>query len=257
MWKKVVAKLSKKTGFNLLADPFSFEMAMYKNQVYGSPPPFTEKIFRALFVRILQYYPFGLLTKIFEYYVQRSLCNNWLFFDTIGEVTGAKYVVDSSKDIVRMALLRQKRPTDLCTILLIRDVVGVAASAEKRGKDPMEATYLWIKLYRQYLNILKKQKDLPVQVIYYEELADTPEKTRDQLANFLSIDLPSAPLSINTRDYHLVAGNPMRYKGKITIQYDDSWKYVLAPEIQKKILALKKSEPVFAEIEALAQKRVL
>ncbi len=89
-------------------------------------------------------------------------------------------------------------------------------------------------------------------------MAEEPGKTREQLADYLGLALPpSEPLAINTKEHHLVAGNSMRYKGKIDIQYDDSWKKVLTAATKKQIYAMKnKYEPMLADIESLARERL-
>ncbi|MFP7754055.1 hypothetical protein ACLG6S_05255 [Thermodesulfobacteriota bacterium B35] len=257
IWRAVVSKISKKAGYDLFDNPFRFKMAMYKNQMYGHQVSMSTRIVRALFLRSLKYCPSSPLLKVFVFPVCASLKNNWIFFDTICQTTGATHVVDSSKDIVRMALLQQSRPGDIFTVVLIRDIEGVAASAAKREQDPLLEAQRWLKLYQQYMHIIKRQKDFQVKVVRYETMVEEPDKTREQLAQYLGLVLPpSVPLAINTKAHHLVAGNPMRYKGRIHIQYDDSWKKVLTKETKKQIYALKhKYESILDGLESLAWER--
>ncbi len=133
-WQRVIGEISEKSGYDLFDDPLRFKMAMYKKQTYGQEISTFTRIIRALFVRTLKIWPYNRLSGIFAFPVRKRLNNNWLFFDAICRTTGASHVVDSSKDIVRMALLQQDRLANVFVVLLIRDIEGVAASAAKRDK---------------------------------------------------------------------------------------------------------------------------
>ena len=55
----------------------------------------------------------------------------------------------------------------------------------------------------------------------YEDLCADPVRMRQRIAKFLGLPDPGRNLSINTHKHHLVAGNPMRYKGKIAKRNSD------------------------------------
>jgi len=257
VWQEVVKHINNKVGYNLFDDPFKFKMATFKSPRHGQDLDFKGRLFRAILFRILQYYPATSFIKIFAQIVDRQLYHNWLFFDVISEVTKVTHVVDSSKDIIRALLLYFKRPGDLSIVLLIRDVEESAASAAKRDGDPIRAAKDWYKLYYRYWRILKKvrrrDKKLLRKTVQYEILANEPETIRHEIASFLGLPPPSSPLAIDTKKYHLIAGNPMRYKGKITIHYDNSWKTVLVPEVKRKVKEIKhKAEYIFDKLESLS-----
>ncbi len=166
------------------------------------------------------------------------------------------HIVDSSKDIIRAKLLLDSRPEDVLIILLIRDIEGVAASAAKRGKSPLVEAERWIKLYSQYSRILKKSNNIKFKIVKYEEMAAKPERVRSGVAKFLQLPCPTGPLRIDTKKSHLVAGNPMRYKGKISIQYDDSWKKVLSEQEKEQIYTMKNVYlSIIENLEALEKAR--
>ncbi len=106
---------------------------------------------------------------------------------------------------------------------------------------------------RNYLEYLKKTGNLKIITVLYEELAENPQKIRDNLARFLGINVQNEPVRIDTREHHLVAGNPMRYKGKISIRYDDSWKNVLEGGIKDKINTMRvKFPPILKELQKMS-----
>ncbi|MFW5804265.1 MAG: hypothetical protein ACOCWG_03430 [bacterium] len=56
------------------------------------------------------------------------------------------------------------------------------------------------------------------------------------MASWLNIQYSDIQIEqINTRFYHLVAGNPIRYKGKIEVKYDNTWEYNLSEKIKNEI----------------------
>ena len=197
------------------------------------------------------YYP-SYIRNVFSHLAQKEVNNSWLLFDTISETAGYSCIVDSSKEIMQMKFLHEKRPNDVHVVVLIRDILGVSASAVKRGKDPLVEAKEWVHHYTQTLRILKKTSNLKIIVVFYEELAEHPQKIRDKIARFLGINVPKEPVRIDTRENHLVAGNPMRYKGRISIRYDDSWKNVLEEGIIDKINTMKvEFAPILKELQEI------
>lgn len=255
-WTKVVANLSEQVGFDIYKEPFRFPMAMFKNQRYNQSIGRIDRIMKAIFTRLLQYYPSPPppVMNIFTGHVKEQLANNWLYFDTIGETMKVSHIVDSSKDIIRTKLLSEVRPRDVLIILLIRDIEGVAASAAKRDRSPIAEARLWVKIYSQYYRILKNSSNLKFKIVPYEEMVAKPEQIRKKIGRFLGLSVPEEPLAIDTRTFHLVAGNPMRYKGKIRIKYDDSWKKVLSEHQKEQLYTMKNVyQSVFESLKAMEQ----
>ncbi len=256
-WKKIVDIINGEVGYDLFSDPFSFEMVMLRSPIYGRPPGILKKIKRVLLLLEMERLSVpGIAHHFIIGQLSQQLNNNWLFYDSIGKSAGVSHIVDSSKDILRAKLLYQQRPGDVFAVILMRDILGVAASCQKRGKDPFEEAEKWVTLYRQFLRILSKTKHMRVKVIHYEQLAEKPETVREELAQFLGLPLPQSPLKINTREFHLIAGNPMRYKGNIKIRYDDSWKEVLSPDMHEKVEGLReKYRSLVFKFEELGRSR--
>ena len=78
----------------------------------------------------------------------------------------------------------------------------------------------------------------------YEEFAHKPASFLDNLVRQLGASSnynkqTDNKFYIDPSKSHLVAGNPMRYKGRQKIKYDDSWKTRLTPNEIKIINQLK------------------
>jgi len=252
-WVKVVTALSQKVGYDVYGDPFRFKIKIFSNQGYNKDSTFSERLFKASCIRFMQFYYPIYLRNFFSHLARKEVNNSWFLFDTISEKIGARCIVDSSKDIMRMKFLHEKRPNDVYAVLLIRDILGVSASAVKRGGDPLVEARDWFNLYTRIFRILRKTDNLKIINVLYEELAENPQKIRNKIARFLDINAPKQPVRIDTREHHLVAGNPMRYTGKISIKYDDSWKKVLEGDIIDKINTIKvKFAPILKELQKMS-----
>lgn len=238
IWYEIIQQLSQKTAINILSHPLAYKTAIFNAPEHGTPPSISDRYFRAVCLRTLATPMSGLFIKLWQFLAQKEIANNWRLFDTISEQCSVTHVVDSSKDIVRMRLLQSHRPADTRIIVLIRDIHGVAASALKRGHDPFKAAEAWLLYYKRLFRIIHYIHQPPPFIVQYENLAKMPEATRKAIADFLGTSTPDGQLKINTRDYHLIAGNPMRYKGEIAIKSDDSWQTILTPAQKKQLSAV-------------------
>ncbi len=226
-WQKITIALSDNLKFNILDNPFRFKIAFLRSQRYVRH--------ERLFTRILR----GLATEtgfskfaspIFKILNHQEIKNNWWLFDTIGQVLNVDYIVDSSKDFARMKYLHAYRPADTKLIILKRNIFGVAYSGVKQGHDPVIQAKKWLKIYQKVSDFVKNQPGISYHLVEYEKLCADPVIERERIGNFLGIDLPDKNFSLNTSNYHLVAGNPMRYKGEISIKSDEKWREGLNSE---------------------------
>ena len=251
-WRRIIESLSDRLGFDIFEDPLRFRIALLRSPIYHGGKTSLERIFHGLYSYCVQFPHIDLSARLWGIPARRAVHNNWLLFDTIGDVCGTEYVVDSSKDIIRMHMLRCVRPTAVKLLVLVRDVRGVAASSLKRGKDPMVSAKTWLRTYTRIFNVIKKIRNLPIMLISYEDLCADPPQLRRKIANFLDLPDPGEDLSINTHQHHLVAGNPMRYRGKIKIKMDIIWPHLLDKHLSKKIQNIgTKIEHYWDELEQL------
>lgn len=157
--------------------------------------------------------------------------HSWAVFDALHETTGARVIVDSSKDVIRYEVLRETCPDRIQPLVLIRDARGVIGSAAKRRDARVVAQSLaaWEKVNRRILTSVRANNPI---IVHYGELASNPSETRRTLAAALGLEAGPIENRIFPMERHLVAGNPMRYSREIIIRPDEGWRDRLTPEQQ-------------------------
>jgi len=120
-----------------------------------------------------------------------------------------------------------ERPQDVKLIVLFRNVHGVASSSHHGLNESIikERARDWENFYSRVGHFLKKSDD-DYYLLNYEQMCAKPEEELLKMAEFIGVDKEQVPTDseINTKDYHLVAGNPIRHQGKLSIRYDQRWK---------------------------------
>ncbi|MFW5983074.1 MAG: hypothetical protein ACOCQ4_01125 [bacterium] len=170
-----------------------------------------------------------------------------MLFDSIAKEQKVEYIVDSSKDVNRLALLQMKNPQKVYPIILIRDLKGIVNSYKEKNANIDKVMYSWLNYYnnkvKRYLNHLNSN----YLVISYDELINNTKGTRNKIYDFIGTTPLNNDININTSNYHLVAGNPLRHSlGNIEIKKDKKWKKNLSNEdIKKATLSQNKLDPIF------------
>lgn len=245
-WVQIINRISEAVGFDVYQDPFRFKIAIFANQRYVRPREM--RWLKLLFHHLPLYYiphrtieyamkksALAPLAKLSKHLIRNRLKNNWLLFDTIGEVCGSQYVVDSSKDMLRLQMLHSFRPTDVRVILLVRDICGVAYSEIKRKGNPLMRARQWVSYYNRIMPQLHSIKNVNYHVVLYENLTRDPIGQRRRIAEYLDLPDPGDNIQIDTTKSHLVAGNPMRYRGKIDIKHDNAWQAEINESLRREI----------------------
>jgi len=229
-WAKILAALNEKVGYDVYEDPYRFSV--------GFASPLEAHAFflgiarRAISSKSL--YSAG--SHLVSARYPSSAANSWLLFDTIGEVCGATHVVDSSKIIVRLNMLHRMRPSDTRIVVLVRDVRGVAGSARGRSGDPIAAARKWYWFYERALRTLRNARAEWL-LVKYEDVCRDPAKERQRVATFAGIDGVQSTCRVDTREHHLVAGNRVRYKGKLEIKETD-WRGHISGDLETRVLKI-------------------
>jgi hypothetical protein len=177
-------------------------------------------------------------------------------YRAIGEVAGAKVVIDASKHASTAFLLRRVPGIDLRVVHLVRDSRGVAYSWTKEVKkpevtgddafmpqySPSSSGRQWVayNLMFDALGVLDR-----TMLLRYEALMANP---REGLERILAhAGEPVTPDSFNFLGDgwvdlgvdHTVAGNPMRFhQGRLDLRMDDAWRTKLAAKDRKIVSAL-------------------
>lgn len=156
----------------------------------------------------------------------------------VATVSGARVVVDSSKDPSHGWILRGAPGIDLRVVELDRDPRAVAWSWQRRrlhpgsGQDmdrfsPARTAAGWLAV-RALIAALRRSGP-PSTVVRYEHLVTRPDRVVGDLLEFVGADPGgAAPLASGRAvlgEDHTVAGNPIRFRrGPIDLRADDEWR---------------------------------
>ncbi len=239
-WSKAIGELSRQVGYDVYADPLRFEIRLLNNdRRCRSKGRLTGKLQpRGPFGYAIQHAWTLPLARLVTAMHGRAIANNWLLFDTIGSQLGVQWVVDSSKDLRRLWMLHASRGDDVRAIVLMRDILGVASSGAKRGKNPLTTARAWVRRYNRTYRVLHNAPSLKFLPVRYERLTDDPAGVRREIAAWLGLPDPGDQVVLNTHDHHVVGGNTMRYRGRIEIRYDETWKDKLPCQTAEQIHSL-------------------
>jgi hypothetical protein len=176
-------------------------------------------------------------------------------YRAIQEVSGAKIIVDSSKDIASLYLLPRIPPLELHVVLLVRDSRAVAYSWQRQkvrtevtGKKAYMQTYAprqvaleWT--YRNFIAELARGSARTFTILRYEDFVQNP---RPHLAKILqNVGLPDPNLDFIEGDKvqmsvtnHTISGNPIRFhQGVMALKLDREWQNKMATS-QKLLVTL-------------------
>jgi hypothetical protein len=174
-------------------------------------------------------------------------------YRAIGEVAGAKVVIDASKHASTAFLLRRVPGIDLRVVHLVRDSRGVAYSWTKEVKkpevtgddafmpqySPSSSGRQWV-AYNLMFDALGTIDKTMVQ--RYEALMANPREGLERILEFAGE--PATPESfsflgdgwVDLGVDHTVAGNPMRFhQGRLDLRLDQAWTTKL-PERDRKVV---------------------
>jgi hypothetical protein len=180
-------------------------------------------------------------------------------YRAIGEVSGARVVIDASKHASTAFLLTTRVPgLDVRVVHLVRDPRGVAYSWTKEvkkpevtGEDAFMPVYSPVSSGRQYVaynlmfEALRAVPAATSAVFRYEDmLADPRAYLVRILAHAGEPVLPDSFAFLGDREVllgvdHTVAGNPMRFhQGPLALRVDEAWKTKLPARDQKIVTAV-------------------
>ncbi|WP_104105707.1 sulfotransferase [Nocardioides sp. 616] len=156
------------------------------------------------------------------------------------QVSGARILVDSSKEIPTAVTLSHLEDLDLRVLHIVRDARGVAhswakvvARPEADGEpmprfSPARSTALWMSGNLTVQGLA--WRGVPVTRLRYEDLVASPAQAVAGAWDALGLPgRPGLPMvddhSIELHPSHSVAGNPMRFRTGITeLRADDAWR---------------------------------
>jgi hypothetical protein len=163
-------------------------------------------------------------------------------YSGIAEVTGARVVVDSSKNAAEAALLRLLRDVDAYMVQLTRDPRAVAHSMKRRVRmEPMAchtfeqprhasatSALIWLRKNSAAHATRLRYGHSRAKLLRYEDVVrDAPDTLRSLAAwvgePFSGVRFPDAR-SVQLGDNHTAWGNPSRFRrGTVELRADDEW----------------------------------
>lgn len=152
--------------------------------------------------------------------------NSWDLYDIITRMDDSEFVVDSTKNALRMKLLYMRRPEQTYILHLVRDGRAVIASSLRRRDISVEmAARRWRVANRNIEMALKTVPQRNVVQVRYEDLCDNVSTEMERVAQWLGVPFEEAMSRLERREYHEIPGNPMLFRRAETdIVKDERWK---------------------------------
>jgi len=164
-------------------------------------------------------------------------------YRTIADVTGARFIIDSSKSSSYLVLLRGIAELDVRLVHLVRDSRGVAYSATKRVERPeMVRGHAFMPTYSPARSALEwdayntlfelvAASGTPSMRLRYEDLLADPGRALSEVLRFAGMTPEDVSLDFigdgvaALQATHTISGNPMRFQsGDVQLREDDEWK---------------------------------
>ncbi|BCJ45864.1 sulfotransferase family protein [Actinoplanes ianthinogenes] len=167
-------------------------------------------------------------------------------YGAIGEVTGARLIIDSSKIPSAAALLPGMAGVEPYLLHMIRDPRAVTHSWMRtvpqvdRGKPammhreaPAASTMHWL-VRNALAERLAGAYGGRYRMLRYEDFVARPRATIESLLDFAGVDAVDGPftddVTVSLATNHTIAGNPGRFRtGEVALRADDRWRQEQAP----------------------------
>lgn len=145
---------------------------------------------------------------------------NRAMYETVAELSGRPYVVDSSKRPSRFERLVEAG-FEVRPIHILREPHGVIASNVRKGHDWRKQCRIYS---RQAIRTRRLLADREHMLIRYEALATRPEETIRAIMEWLGLAFEPEQMRWSRTVHHHLAGNRMRLTGDDSIRFDRRWK---------------------------------
>lgn len=148
-------------------------------------------------------------------------------YDIIRDVSGAKVIVDASKDYIKGIGIY--KASNARVILLTRDGRASFYSRLRSGFSRQKSLDAWRNYYAHALPLIDKHvSDGRMFRLRYEDLAADPENELMRLCSFIGIEFDSSMLNFRDTVHHVVNGNRMRTGTEGVIKPDLAWERELS-----------------------------
>lgn len=226
-WVAVRDGIRARFGADIFADPWSFPVS------HERPKDRIESTVR-LWSRFWSYLAYAGQTPALRQLApnaDRLIRNTKAVTDLVRELSGARIIIDSSKDYLRMReLYASFAPGEMKVIYLTRDGRGCLWSTLKRGlATPAVFAREWAANQRRTQTMLRGVRQEDQCRIQYEALCTDPEATLRRLCAFIGVDFDPAMLTLTPAEHHTIAGNRIRTRRGMDVRLDTTWRERLTP----------------------------
>lgn len=174
-------------------------------------------------------------------------------YRAVHKVSGARLIVDASKDPISGYLLHQAPSVDLRAVHLVRDSRAVAYSQMRAKSDPplfanpgqtSVVKPLHTALAWNAVNALLAVKPIDRRTLFlrYEDFVTRPEAALRRLWTLMDEPIPGLSFLqepvLRLHTSHTVAGNPDRFQSEVKIRPDTSWQRNLPSHDRRLVTAL-------------------
>lgn len=192
-------------------------------------------------VRYVPLYFLPIAPRKFRQRLERYLDLVRPLYAAVAEVTGNDVVVDVSKRVSTLLLLRRARTFDVRVVHLVRDVRGVAYSWTKEVRKPdVEERAQYMDQFHPAATALRYVLDnlvvhaasllgIPTAFVRYEDVVTQPRTELTRLLAF--VGAPQQELTFVKDDavelhaVHSIGGNPNRFAtGLVALRPDEEWR---------------------------------
>ena len=171
-------------------------------------------------------------------------------YDVVADVSGARVVIDSSKDPTHAFVLHAMESIDLSLLHLVRDSRAVAFSLMRkkvrpeihwrveymRQRPPVRAALIWSE-YHLLFDVLSRLDGQQHRRLRYEDFAATPDACVADVARWVGCDAAAA--STQPAFVHDISGNPVRFvEGPLVVAEDDDWRREMSTRDRRTVSVL-------------------
>jgi hypothetical protein len=161
---------------------------------------------------------------------ERVIHNSWKLYEAIAAHDETAYVIDSTKNGVRLKHLYLTRPQAVRVIHLVRDGRAVAASSKRRkGNSIGDAGLEWLRSNRNVMLMMAGIPRAQIHRVRYEDFCGATEATTREICDFLHLEFEPSMLDFRATPNHQIPGNPILHNSQNdTVRLDERWKRELS-----------------------------
>ena len=156
-------------------------------------------------------------------------------YEAVLRASGAKYVVDTSKNMLRTRFIYDMKPDRVRLIVLRRDHRAIIYAKMKRGRSLRAATVSWATKARQISALAAKATPSGVLTLDYESLCIDTEREIARVTAFLNVESHGSLTSRPSAGVHDIGGSSSKFEAqRRAIRIDEDYlRHLTASELSQ------------------------